>query len=361
MVTLEVGPHHLGRRDQFFLLFGGKRAGGQLADPEVDQLPGIVTEQRGELGVAVIGEVAAGLVHLDAADVRRIDRLIPAGQQLLLDELLQQCTDGGPFGHPEDEPLPHVVVDREESQLLAQHAVVAAFGLFDLREISLEFVLLEECGAVEALKLTIRRVSFPIGAGDCQQLERLDSPGVGNVRAAAQIDELALAVKADGRMLGQASVDVLDLQFLLEPFAEFAGLFAVENESLERLGVLDDLPHLLFDPRKILLADLLRTIEIVIEAVGESRPEREVDVRKEPHHGPRHHVSTRVPQHAERFGVAIGEQPQIDGLRDVCDFLEGPRAVDDSPIRLGSQHGLSEPRTDARGHVEAGAVVRILP
>jgi hypothetical protein len=35
----------------------------------IDELSGGVTENGGELRIAVIGEVAAGFVHLDAADV----------------------------------------------------------------------------------------------------------------------------------------------------------------------------------------------------------------------------------------------------------------------------------------------------
>ncbi len=236
--------------------------------------------------------------------------------------------------------------------------MVAAFGLFDLGEVRLQLVFLEEGRAVEPLELAVGRVPLPIRAGDRQQLERLDPAGVGNVRAAAQVDEFALPIEADGRMLGQPGVDVLDLQLLAQPFAEFAGLFAIENEPLERLGILDDLPHLFFDPRKILLADFVRAVDVVIKAVGERGPEGQVDLGKEPHHGPRHDVGTRVSKHAERLGIAIGEQRQVDRLRDVGHFFERPGAVDDGAVCLGRQHGLSEPRADTVGDVEAGTVVR---
>ncbi len=60
-------------------------------------------------------------------------------------------------------------------------------------------------------------VAFPVRAGHAQQLERLDPAGVGNVRTAAQIDEFPLPVEAEGRMVGQSGLDVLDLQLLMQP------------------------------------------------------------------------------------------------------------------------------------------------
>jgi hypothetical protein len=50
---------------------------------------------------------------------------------------------------------------------------------------------------VDALQLGVFRVAAPIGAGDGAQLEMADLAGMVHVRAAAQIDEIAGAVKAD--------------------------------------------------------------------------------------------------------------------------------------------------------------------
>ena len=108
-------------------------------------------------------------------------------------------------------------------------------------------------------------------------------------------------------MLGQARVDVLDFELLAEPLAEFARLAAVEDEPFEGLGVFDDLFHFVFDAGEILLAQLVRAVEVVVVAVGQRRAEGQVHVGKEPHDGPRHDVCARVPQHAQGFGVAIGQ------------------------------------------------------
>ena len=49
------------------LQFGIERV--EPTDPVIDELSGGVTENGGELRIAVVGEVAAGFVHFDAADV----------------------------------------------------------------------------------------------------------------------------------------------------------------------------------------------------------------------------------------------------------------------------------------------------
>ena len=64
-----------------------------------------------------------------------------------------------------------------------------------------------------------------------------------------------------------------------------------------------------------------------------------------------------MPQHAERFGIAIGQQPQFDRLFDVGDFGERPGRVDDLAVGLGGQDRLGQARADGFGDVEAGAVV----
>jgi hypothetical protein len=158
--------------------------------------------------------VPAGLVHLDAADVRRVDRLVTASQQFFLDEVFQQSADGRPFGQPQTEPLPDVVADVEQAELLAEHSVIAAFGFLKLSEIFLLILLAEERRAVDALQALVAGVSLPVRPGDAEHLERLDLSGIRNVRTAAQVDEFALPVEAERVVIGETGFDVLALEFL---------------------------------------------------------------------------------------------------------------------------------------------------
>ncbi len=84
-----------------------------------------------ELAVGVIGIVAGDLVQLNAADVRRIDRHVAAADQLLFDERLEQPADHGALRQPENQAAADKRACCEQLQLLAEHAMVAALGLFD--------------------------------------------------------------------------------------------------------------------------------------------------------------------------------------------------------------------------------------
>ena len=125
-----------------------------------------------------------------------------------------------PLRHPQDQAAADQLADGEQLELLAEHAMVAFLRLFQLVQIGVEVLLAEERGGVEPLQLLAAGVVLPVGAGDAEQLEGADLAGVRNVRPAAQVDELALAIEAQGRILLQVVVDVLDLVALLEVGAQ---------------------------------------------------------------------------------------------------------------------------------------------
>ena len=82
----------------------------------------------------------------------------------------------------------------EQVHLLADAAVVAAFGFLQLVQVGVELLLVAPGGAVDARQHGVAVVAPPIGAGDLHQLERgADIGGGAHVRAAAQIDPVALA------------------------------------------------------------------------------------------------------------------------------------------------------------------------
>ena len=109
-------------------------------------------------------------------------------------------------------------------------------GFLDLGEIGVEVLLVEERGAVNALEHLRVGVALPVGAGDREQLERADLAGMGDVRASAEVDELALAVEAEDAVLVEFVVDVLDFERLAEILDKLAGLAGGQAETLEGLG-----------------------------------------------------------------------------------------------------------------------------
>jgi hypothetical protein len=84
-----------------------------------------------------------------------------------------------PLGWKKIRPGPGEFLDAEQIQLLAELAVVALLRFFKLVEVLVELLLREPGGAVNALQLLVLLVALPVGAGDREQLERLELRGVG--------------------------------------------------------------------------------------------------------------------------------------------------------------------------------------
>src|SRR5690554_4657295 len=97
---------------------------------------------------------------------------------------------------------------------------------------------------------------------DADDLERLDATGVRNMRPPAEIDELALAIETERRVILQPAADVLDLELLLQSVAEGNRFVARQAEPLERLSSVDDLLHFGLDRSEIFFADRPGQIEI---------------------------------------------------------------------------------------------------
>jgi hypothetical protein len=63
-------------------------------------------------------------------DVRREHLVIALALQMFADELLQFQAQSGALWLPQDEALPHLLVDAEQTVLAAQDAVIACAGFF---------------------------------------------------------------------------------------------------------------------------------------------------------------------------------------------------------------------------------------
>jgi hypothetical protein len=100
---------------------------------------------------------------------------------------------------PEDEAGAGELLNAEEVELFAEDAMIAARGFFQAREVGVKIFLREEGRAVDALQLGILFVAEPVSAGELGDFEGLDAAGGGHVRAAAEVDEIAVAIEADLR------------------------------------------------------------------------------------------------------------------------------------------------------------------
>ena len=155
----------------------------------------------------------------------------------------------------------------DEVELAAESAVVALARLLEPRQVALEVLLRIERRAVDPRQLRVALVAAPVRAGEAGQLQRLDRLRVLEVRAAAEVGEVALRVERD-RPVGRVELDLVGLPLLGE---DAAGLLGVDllARPLAALGEL--LLDLGLDLLQVLLADRLGELEVVVEAVLDRR------------------------------------------------------------------------------------------
>ena len=110
--------------------------------------------------------MAGGLVEADLAYVRCEDLGVALLGEFAADEVLQFLADDRTLWRPEDQSLADCVVDVEESEVLADTAVITLLGLLEQGEVVIEFLLGGKGGAVDALKLGIILITEVEGTGD---------------------------------------------------------------------------------------------------------------------------------------------------------------------------------------------------
>src|SRR5438094_356997 len=132
---------------------------------------------------------------------------------------------------------------------------------------------------------------------------------------------------------------MFSLVCLIQIGTESTRLSSWSLESLERLCLGDDLLHLRFDARKILLPDGWSRVHVVIVAVFDRWSEGKLDTGKESQHGPCHHMGAAMPQDIKRLPVLVGEDLETDLA---CTSRQFAIEIDNLSIYLCCDCGLSE-------------------
>src|ERR1017187_5162155 len=287
--------------------------------------------------------VAGSLPQVEARDVGGVDQGVAALQVLIAHPVFELFADDAALGMEEDESGTGEFLDAEEVELLAELAVVALLGLFHLFEVGVEFLGGEEGGAVNALELLVVLVALPVGAGDTEQLEGLDLRGVGDVGAAAEIDEAG----SEG-VLGEDLAGLLFDELALHPGfgVLLEALFFGGKDAFVGEGAGLDLPHLLLDLLEVVGGEGGGAVEIVVEAVVDGRADAELGFGIEFEHGGGEEVGGGVAVDLERFGVPGGE----DLNRGV--LLDGAGEVEHLAVDLGRQAGVRQAGADASGDID---------
>src|SRR5712692_9062319 len=237
------------------------------------------------------------------------DLLIAARVERLAHEALQLAHHRPAVRQPEGRSGRDVLED-VEVELPAELPMVALLRLLEPPEMLVELLLREPRGAVDALEHRVPLVAAPVGARGREQLEVLHVARGRHVRAAAEVDELALPVERHpGRVEPLEDLDLVGLAALAE---EADRLLARELLALERIVRLRDLAHDGLDLLEVLGRERLRLREIVVEAVFDRGTDRHLHAGEQALHRLGHHVRGGVPEGRERRGIAVELAGQLE-------------------------------------------------
>src|SRR5438876_1173009 len=259
--------------------------------------------------LAEVLPVARLLPELLVDEDRRRDLLVAARIERLADEPLQLAHQGPAVREPERRARRHLVEDKEV-QLAPELAVVALLRLLQAPDVAIELLLREPRGPVDPLEHRVPLVAAPVGARRREQLEVLHVARRGHVRPTAEVDELPLAVERHAR--GVDPLEDLDLVGLGALAEEADGVRTAHLLALEGIVGLRDLAHDRFDPREVLGREGLGLPEVVVEAVLDRGPDRQLHVGEEALHGLGHDVRGGMAERRERRGIAVELAGQLE-------------------------------------------------
>ena len=194
-----------------------------------------------------------------------------------------------------------LIPESEQAQLTAQLAVVPALGLLNALQIGVQFLLLGESDAVNALEGLAVGVTPPIGGVAGQQLDGVALYPAGGVQmgTGAQVGELALLIEGDMGILRQI-LNELHLVGLALFLHELDGLRPGQLKALQLQLLLADLPHLSLDLGHVLRSKGEGRVHIVIPALLDGRADSQLHLRPQALNGLRHDVRAGMP-----VGLAI--------------------------------------------------------
>src|SRR3954453_16276998 len=130
-----------------------------------------------------------------------------------------------------------VLGEVEEVELRADAAVVPRPCLLEPLEVGVEVLLVVEGRPVDASQLLVAFVAAPVGAGGACQLDSLNRLRVLQVRAPAEVGEVALRVERDRPVSSVDELDLVRLALLAEEAARLlrGDLLAVPGTAFVEL------------------------------------------------------------------------------------------------------------------------------
>ena len=204
-----------------------------------------ILRRRDEHVLAVVVPVAGLFPERFIEDLRTTNLLVAAVAIHLAHVLLHDLPDRPATGVPEHKAR-RLLLHMEQVEFAAQAAMIAFFRLFQAGEIGLECLLVGPRGAIDALQHFVVRIAAPIGPRHLHQMEGLELAGGRYMRAAAQVDEIPLAVQGNG-LVGGNRGDDLGLVFLTHVAEKLDGLVAGHEAASDLIILCAQFLHACFD------------------------------------------------------------------------------------------------------------------
>ena len=228
--------------------------------------------------------------------------------------------------------------------------MVTLASLLLLLQVGFHFSLIIEGRAIHALKHLVLFAAAPIRAGKGGKLEGLDLAGGGQVRAGAQIHKVALTIEGNRRILRQI-VDQLYLVGFVLFLHQGNSLCTGQFKAFNAVVALDDVGHFLFYFAQEIVGKGLLSVEIVVEAVIDSRADGQLDIGAQLLNGLGQHMGSRVAQHALGIVVRKGQKFHFAVMIQCAPHFHN------LAVHTGAERVLFQLLADLTGDIQQGQAV----
>ena len=339
-------------------------AGAELGDPQgqvavgLDALPvdehvtGAVhrlDRERALLGLRnehvgrVVIPVAAALPQRAVDELRALDLVVTGGFEALAHVLLDEPPQGMALRVPED-AADRLLLLVEQPEFAANTPMIALLGFLDAVQVGLELFLVGPGRAVDALQHFVAGVAAPVGAGQLGQLEGAELAGSRDVRPAAEVFPVTLAVERN--VLARRDVlDDLRLVLLADRAEVRRGCIAGQHAPMHGQVSRCQLAHARLELLQILGREGTLAGEVIVKAVLDHRADGDLRLRIDGLHGLGQQVRGGVTDDLEPFRIARRD----DAQRGVA--VDAAGGVDQSAVHLTGEGRPGQPGADAGSHL----------
>ncbi|KFB73887.1 MAG: hypothetical protein AW09_000841 [Candidatus Accumulibacter phosphatis] len=202
------------------------------------------------------------------------------------------------------------VLKMKQVELPTEPAMVPFLGLLEHVQVGLLIFLPGPGRPVDPLQLLVAMVTAPVGARQFHQLEHLQPARRRNVRAAAEVDKITLAIERDF-LTGRNGIDQFRLVVFADRLEESDGVVALPDLALHRQITPGEFCHALLDCRQVVKRERTLVGEVVVETVFDDRTDRDLRRRKEFLDRVSHQVRHRVTDDLQALGILLGDDAKL--------------------------------------------------